>query len=323
MKKITALVLAASVFLISCNQYEKTGSGFAYKITSKGSKNKISQGKIIKYNIELKLVEKDTILQTTKGKLPAYLLVDSARMIKYFFTEIVTQCAEGDKIDFNLSVDSLKNKKMIPDYDKLFTKGSTVHGKVEIIKVFASEKEANDDYAKEMAVEQQRRQKDMEKEIAAQQKRADSLKPAQIKELQDYLKKNNITAQQTPEGMFVEIQNPGTGPKADSGKVAAVLYRGTLLNGSFFDGNMGAGAKSNEPYPVTIGQHGVIPGWEIGLKYLAKGGKARFFIPAILAYGEQGNPPVIPANAGLVFEIEVKDVTDPATAQKVQPVPNK
>ena len=60
----------------------------------------------------------------------------------------------------------------------------------------------------------------------------------------------------------------------------------------------------------------IIAGWVIGLKYFGKGGKGKIFIPSLLAYGQQGSPPVIPAFSNLYFNIEVVDVTNAPPAPK-------
>ena len=48
----------------------------------------------------------------------------------------------------------------------------------------------------------------------------------------------------------------------------------------------------------------VIKGWTEGLGFLGDGGKATFYIPSDLAYGERGNRGIEP-NSVLVFDVEV------------------
>jgi peptidylprolyl isomerase len=54
------------------------------------------------------------------------------------------------------------------------------------------------------------------------------------------------------------------------------------------------------------------------------GGKRRLFVPYQLAYGELGRPPVIPAKANLVFDVELVSMSDtrpepPAPADSTKP----
>jgi FKBP-type peptidyl-prolyl cis-trans isomerase len=296
--KIINTILAAAVLLASCNQYEKTKSGLAYKITG-SSKEKLKQGQFVKLNIEykMKVGSKDSILKTTFDHIPAYIQVDSARGGKHDFPEVITKLGVGDKLDFVMSIDTLKKLQMIPDYNNIFTKGGVIKGRVEVIKVFATEPDVNADYQKEIETEKQK----------------------EIKAVESFVAKKGIKTQKTPAGVLVEIENAGDSQnKIDSGKQASVYYKGSLENGKEFDSNIKNGVKG-QPFNLVIGSHSVIPGWEEGLKMFGKGGKGKLYIPAFLAYWAQGMPPAIPSFSNLVFEIEIADVTTPAPAATVQP----
>jgi FKBP-type peptidyl-prolyl cis-trans isomerase len=291
--KIINTILAAAVLLASCNQYEKTKSGLAYKISG-NSKEKIKQGQFVKLNIEykVKVGSKDSVLKTTFDHIPAYIQVDSARGGKHDFPEIITKAGIGDKVEFLMSIDTLKKLQMIPDYNNIFTKNGVIKGRLEIINVFTNDKDVNADYQKEIETEKQKETKSLEALVA----------------------KKGVKTQKTPGGVLVEIETPGTEPKADTGKQVAVFYKGTLENGKEFDSNIKNGVKG-QPLTLVIGAHRVIPGWEEGLKLFGKGGKGKLYIPASMGYWAQGMPPVIPSFSNLIFEVEVSDITTPAPEQ--------
>lgn len=97
----------------------------------------------------------------------------------------------------------------------------------------------------------------------------------------------------------------GTGAEAKDGDQVSVRYVGVLFsNGKEFDSSW----KRNEPFQFTIGAGNVIQGWDQGVIGMKVGGRRRLIIPPDLAYGAQGQPPSIPANATLVFDIDLKKV---------------
>ena len=97
----------------------------------------------------------------------------------------------------------------------------------------------------------------------------------------------------------------GEGAEAATGQTVLVHYSGWLEDGTLFDSSVTRG----EPLSVTLGAGGVIPGWEEGLVGMKVGGKRQLIIPPDLAYGESGaGGGVIPANATLIFDIELLEV---------------
>lgn len=98
-----------------------------------------------------------------------------------------------------------------------------------------------------------------------------------------------------------EVLHEGGGPEARAGDTVEVHYTGTLLDGSKFDSSLDRG----RPFSFPLGAGMVIKGWDLGVAGMKVGEKVRLTIPASMGYGERGYPPVIPANATLVFEVEL------------------
>lgn len=105
-----------------------------------------------------------------------------------------------------------------------------------------------------------------------------------------------------PDGLQYKIIKQGTGPKPTDSDVVSVNYAGTFIDGTEFDSSY----KRKEPASFPVG--GVIPGWTEALKLMPVGSTWMLYIPSDLAYGEQGNPPVIPANKTLVFKVELIEI---------------
>nr|UXE44348.1 hypothetical protein Hi04_10k_c209_00009 [uncultured bacterium] len=100
---------------------------------------------------------------------------------------------------------------------------------------------------------------------------------------------------------YIDIQ-PGAGAEAQPGQFYTVHYTGWLASdGTKFDSSL----DRKEPFTFQQGVRGVIPGWDYGLTRMHVGGKRRLFIPYQLAYGERGQPPVIPPKSDLIFDVEL------------------
>jgi FKBP-type peptidyl-prolyl cis-trans isomerase len=98
----------------------------------------------------------------------------------------------------------------------------------------------------------------------------------------------------------------GTGAEAKDGDKVTVQYVGQLFaDGTEFDTSWKKGAK---PFAFTLGQGQVIQGWDQGVPGMKVGGRRVLVIPGDLAYGAAGSPPTIPANAPLIFVVDLKKV---------------
>lgn len=116
--------------------------------------------------------------------------------------------------------------------------------------------------------------------------------------------KNNAGITTLPDGLQYLVITNGTGATPTGKDVVTVHYRGTLIDGTEFDSSL----KRGQPAQFQVG--GVIPGWTEALQQMKAGSKWKLFIPANLAYGEQGQRG-IPPNSVLIFEVELISVQAP------------
>ena len=100
----------------------------------------------------------------------------------------------------------------------------------------------------------------------------------------------------------------GTGDEATRGHKVTVHYIGWLYNndqkGKKFDSSLDRG----QPFSFKLGAQQVIQGWDEGVSGMKVGGKRTLIIPPQLGYGARGAGGVIPANATLMFDVELLKV---------------
>lgn len=116
------------------------------------------------------------------------------------------------------------------------------------------------------------------------------------------------TSMNTQESVEITITKEGQGEPIAVGQTAVMNYTGRLEDGTAFDSNVDPKFNHVEPFEFTLGQNRVIQGWEKGVLGMKVGEKRTLTIPSSLGYGASGVPGVIPANATLVFDVELVSI---------------
>lgn len=105
-----------------------------------------------------------------------------------------------------------------------------------------------------------------------------------------------------PSGLQYRIIKNGFGKTPHAADSVEVLYKGSLINGKVFD-------QTEPELPAQFVVNKVIPGWTEALEIMREGDEWELVIPPNLAYGARGQPPVIPPNQTLVFDVTLLKVT--------------
>ncbi len=141
---------------------------------------------------------------------------------------------------------------------------------------------------------------EFEKAKAAYEAELDQRKNAEQDSIAAYVAKNKM-GEPTPEGLYIKTIKKGSGPLLQDGQEVTVHYVGKLLDGTEFDSSIGR----NEPFTFVLGNHQVIPGWELALSKMHVGEQAIVLIPSVMGYGERGAGNMIDPYTPLVFDIRV------------------
>ena len=146
-----------------------------------------------------------------------------------------------------------------------------------------------------------------EQQTKAQAKRLEDAK-TNLEKGDAFLKENATKegVKTTASGLQYKVKIEGTGASPKATDIVTVEYEGRLIDGTVFDSS-----KQNGGQPVTFPVNQVIPGWSEAVQLMKEGGEATFFIPAKLAYGENGAGDKIAPNATLIFDVKLLKVGKP------------
>jgi FKBP-type peptidyl-prolyl cis-trans isomerase FkpA len=154
----------------------------------------------------------------------------------------------------------------------------------------------------------------LDKEMKSKQQEATTADSAAAvaegkKFLEENAKKEGVKI--TESGIQYVVITEGEGEKPSATDTVTVHYKGTFLNGETFDSSY----ERNKPAVFPLNR--VISGWTEGVQLMTVGSKYTFTIPSDLAYGQNGNPPRIPGNSVLQFDIELLEIKKAAEPEEV------
>jgi FKBP-type peptidyl-prolyl cis-trans isomerase FkpA len=271
-KLVLALVAAATIFT-SCNKMETTENGVDYKIIKHEDGTRlVTAGDILLLNLRIATEKADSvILETYSNNSPRYIPADEPVL-----KEVFAMLSKGDSVEIWVNADTLFQKSFGAEKPKNMVAGEKIKFIVTLVDIFSQ---------KEMQQKQMQQMGEfMQKDSLAQQAFVAS-------------KQNVVT---TASGLKYIVTKKTTGKLAAKGNKVSMMYRGTLLNGEEFDGNMDGGS----PFEFTLGLGQVIPGWDEGIALMHEGEEYTLIIPWRLAYGERGSGPIPPFST-LVFDVKL------------------
>jgi FKBP-type peptidyl-prolyl cis-trans isomerase FklB len=164
----------------------------------------------------------------------------------------------------------------------------------------AGEPKMEKDQLRQMLMAYQRiaRQKQMEKmEQASEASRAEGARFLEGNKL----KQGVVTLSS---GLQYKILEKGEGAIPGLSDTVECDYKGTLLDGTIFDSSYLRG----KPAVFQVG--GVIKGWKEALQLMPVGSRWELYVPADLAYGDQGAGESIKPGQTLIFEVELLGIID-------------
>ncbi|MCS7019262.1 MAG: FKBP-type peptidyl-prolyl cis-trans isomerase [Cytophagales bacterium] len=284
--------IAAMAVLVGCGQgsnIQTLPNGLRYAKHTNLKGNKPKDGDYMSLHFQMwgtTLDGKDTLLQNTH-KIGQPLIIQPNSPALGRISRGLMEMVKGDSVSFYESVDSLYGQ-MVPPFLK---KGSEIRFDMKILDIM--DQQGLEAMMKKMKEEQVGKDEEIIKKFLAD--------------------KGIQNAQRTASGLYYTIDKEGTGPQPKKGDEVQAHYTGCLVpSEKKFDSSLDPGR--GEPLKFTCGVGQMIPGFDEGVMLMKQGGKATFYLPSSLAYGQQSPSPDIPANSVLRFEVELVSVK-PAPAK--------
>ena len=111
-----------------------------------------------------------------------------------------------------------------------------------------------------------------------------------------------------PSGLEYRDLRVGSGPAAHPGATAVIHFVGWLSDNGQRGKEIYNSRQERQPVSFVIGTEKVMQGWNQGVTGMQPGGRRMLRIPPELGYGAKAVDGIVPANAHLIFIIELLDL---------------
>jgi FKBP-type peptidyl-prolyl cis-trans isomerase FkpA len=108
-----------------------------------------------------------------------------------------------------------------------------------------------------------------------------------------------------PGGLRFKDLQLGQGPAAVAGQVATIHFVGWIDEHGARGREIFNSRSQGQPVSFVIGTDRVMQGWNEGVKGMKPGGQRLLLVPPSMAWGGRAIDGVVPANAAMMFRIEL------------------
>ncbi len=304
MKIRTIITLGAviAVFMItSCSKYpgfKKSESGIFYKffVESKDT-TKVKEGSILTMNLKyrLRIADKDSVLFNSTDNARPFEISQAKSEFKGDIYEAFGMLHKGDSATFILNAkDFFIKTAKYPQLPEGIDSTTMIYFDVKLLNV-------------ETMAERQK----------AQQEKAEKLKGEEPAKIQDYITKNKVTVAPSDSGVYIIVQNPGSGRS-----IAKTDFVKINLTVSSIDGKkIFSTLDQNKPITFEYGKPFDTKGFDQAIATMKKGSKATVLVPSAMGFGEQGKKDmsgkdIVSPYSPVIYDIEVLDLKTKAENEK-------
>ena len=269
----------------SCNKPKgyKTESGLIFYVYGESSSDSTAKvGGVLKLNI--KKYVNDSLVETTYDGLPKYEQVMPGLFYPYEAGEIYSFFHKGDSVVLIQQADSLLKRRLFYQVPSYVSEGDEIVTHFKVLDIFANDSVANVDMNMEYP-----------KAISRNRLRG----PARV---QNWLDENDIDARLSPDSVFIEMVHEGDGAQIDLGDMISIRFTAKTISGDVFGTNRGEG---DVPMDYDVGSEYMPRGIDESLVRLQVGDHARFYLPAMKAFGPSPPPGMDNGFQDMIFDVEI------------------